>query len=78
MVAVLGLLLVAAAVLAMIQRVFFGALAESHTRIRDAGTLEIGYGSGLVFLLVLLGLLPALLTDNINSGVLSLLIRGGG
>ncbi len=78
MVAVLGLLLVAAAVLTMIQRVFFGAPAESHARIRDAGTLEIGYGSGLVFLLVLFGLLPALLTDNINSGVLSLLIRGGG
>ena len=28
--------------------------------------------------LALLGLLPAILTDNINSGVLTLLIRGGG
>jgi NADH-quinone oxidoreductase subunit M len=77
MVAVLGLLLVAAALLTMLQRVFFGSLAETHARVRDAGTLEVGYASGLVFLLVLLGLLPALLIDNINSGVLSLLIRGG-
>lgn len=77
MVAVLGLLLVAAALLTMVQRLFFGSLAESHARVRDAGTLEVGYASGLVFLLVLLGLLPALLIDNINSGVLSLLIRGG-
>jgi NADH-quinone oxidoreductase subunit M len=77
MVAVLGLLLGAAALLTMVQRLFFGSLAESHAKVRDAGTLEVGYASGLVFLLVLLGLLPALLIDNINSGVLSLLIRGG-
>jgi len=76
--AVVGLLLGAGAAIAMVHRVFFGPIAESHARIRDAGTLEIGIGSGLAFLLVLLGLLPALLTDNINSGVLSLLIRGGG
>jgi NADH-quinone oxidoreductase subunit M len=77
MVAVLGLLLGAAALLTMVQRLFFGSLAEAHARIRDAGTLEIGYASGLVFVLVLLGLLPALLIDNINSGVLSLMLRGG-
>jgi NADH-quinone oxidoreductase subunit M len=77
MVTILGLLLVAGALLTMVQRVFFGSLAESHARLRDAGTLEVGYAAALVFLLALLGLLPAILSDNINSGVLSLLIKGG-
>jgi len=77
-VAVLGSLLTAAVLLWMIQRVFFGPTPEAHARVRDAGTLELTYGSGLLIGVVALGLFPGLLMDAINAGVLTLLLRGGG
>ena len=74
--AVFGSLFVAAFLLWMIQRVFFGTPGEAHVRVRDVGTLELSYGSLLLTLLLILGLLPGLLVDGINSGVLTLLLRG--
>jgi len=76
-IAVLGILLTAAFLLWMIQRVFFGSIREAHLRVRDVGTLELTYMSLLLFLVVLLGVLPGILVDGINAGVLSLLVRGG-
>jgi NADH-quinone oxidoreductase subunit M len=76
--ALLGTLVVAGAMLLTVHRIFFGTLPERHGRVRDLGTLELASGVGLVSLIVLLGLLPAVLMDSINFSVISLLSRGGG
>jgi NADH-quinone oxidoreductase subunit M len=74
--ALLGVLAAAGAIMWMVQRVFFGPLAEQHGRVRDLGTLELAGGVGLLSLTVLIGVLPALLMDSINFSVLTLLSRG--
>jgi NADH-quinone oxidoreductase subunit M len=76
--ALLGVLVVAGVMIWAVQRIFFGALSEGHGRIRDLGTLELVNGVGLLSLIVLLGVLPAILMDSINFSVLTLLTRGGG
>jgi NADH-quinone oxidoreductase subunit M len=76
--ALLGVLVVAGAMIVTVQRIFFGATPERHGRIRDLGTLELGNTVGLLSLIVLLGVLPAILMDSINFSVISLLSRGGG
>jgi NADH-quinone oxidoreductase subunit M len=76
--ALLGVLVVAGAMIVTVQRIFFGAISERHGRIRDLGTLELANTVGLLSLIVLLGVLPAILMDAINFSVISLLSRGGG
>jgi NADH-quinone oxidoreductase subunit M len=76
--ALLGVLVVAGAMIWAVQRILFGPLPERHGRIRDLGTLELANGVGLVSLIVLLGVLPATLMDSINFSVITLLSRGGG
>jgi NADH-quinone oxidoreductase subunit M len=76
--ALLGVLLLAGAMLLAVQRIFFGAMPERHGRIRDLGTLELTSTIGLVSLIVLLGVLPAILMDSINFSVITLLSRGAG
>jgi NADH-quinone oxidoreductase subunit M len=76
--ALLGTLVVAGAMLVTVHRIFFGPVQESHGRVRDLGTLELANGVGLVSLIVLLGVLPAILMDSINFSVISLLSRGSG
>jgi NADH-quinone oxidoreductase subunit M len=76
--ALLGVLVVAGVMIVTVQRIFFGPIAERHARIRDLGTLELGNTVGLLALIVLLGVLPAILMDSINFSVISLLSRGGG
>jgi NADH-quinone oxidoreductase subunit M len=78
LVAVLGMLLLAGAMIVTVQRIFFGPLPERHGRVRDLATLELANGVGLVSLIVLLGLLPAILMDSINFSVITLLSRGSG
>jgi NADH:ubiquinone oxidoreductase subunit 4 (subunit M) len=75
---ILGGLLSAAMMVWTFQRVFFGSLNEAYARVRDLGSLELGTGVGLLCLLALLGVLPAILMDSINFSVLTLLSRGGG
>lgn len=75
---ILGGLLSAALMVWTFQRVFFGSLNEGYARVRDVGSLELGTGVGLLCLLALLGVLPAILMDSINFSVLTLLSRGGG
>ncbi len=75
--ALLGVLVVAGAMIMTVQRIFFGAIPERHGRIRDLGTLELANTVGLLSLIVLLGVLPAILMDAINFSVISLLSRGG-
>jgi NADH-quinone oxidoreductase subunit M len=76
--AVLGTLLVAAATLWTFQRIFFGPPLESERRQRDIGSLELGTSVGLLCLIVLMGVLPAILMDSINFSVLTLLSGSGG
>jgi NADH-quinone oxidoreductase subunit M len=76
--ALLGVLVVAGAMILTVQRIFFGVSHEQHARIRDLGTLELANTVGLLSLIVLLGVLPAILMDAINFSVISLLSRGGG
>lgn len=76
--AVLGLLVLAGAMILTVQRIFFGVTPERLGRLRDLGTLELFNAAGLTTLIVLLGVLPAILMDSINFSVLSLLSRGGG
>ena len=52
--------------------------AEHLSRVRDLGTLELANGVGLLSLIVLLGVLPAILMDSVNFSVLTMLSRGGG
>ncbi len=76
--ALVGVLLVAGAMILTVQRIFFGATPERFAGIRDLGTLELTNTIGLLSLLILLGVLPATLMDSINLAVISLLSRGGG
>jgi NADH-quinone oxidoreductase subunit M len=76
--AVLGILILAAAMILTVQRIFFGPTPERLGRQRDLGTLELFNAAALATLIVLLGVLPAILMDSINFSVLSLLSRGGG
>jgi NADH-quinone oxidoreductase subunit M len=76
--AVVGVLVLASAMVLTVQRIFFGATPERFARLRDLGTLELFNVAALATLIVLLGVLPAILLDSINFSVLSLLSRGGG
>jgi proton-translocating NADH-quinone oxidoreductase chain M len=76
--AVLGIFILAAAMILTVQRIFFGPTPERLGRQRDLGTLELFNAAALATLIVLLGVLPAILMDSINFSVLSLLSRGGG
>ena len=78
LVVLLGVLLIAGAMIVTVQRIFFGALPERHGRFRDLGTLELANTIGLLSLILVLGLLPAVLMDSINFSVITLLSRGGG
>jgi NADH-quinone oxidoreductase subunit M len=77
-VVLLGVLLIAGAMIVTVQRIFFGAVPERHGRFRDLGTLELANTIGLLSLILVLGLLPAVLMDSINFSVITLLSRGGG
>jgi len=76
--ALLGVLVVAGVLIWTSQRIFFGPAAEQYGRVRDVGTLELANGVGLLSLIVLLGVLPAILMDSVNFSVLTMLSRGSG
>ena len=78
LVALLGVLVVAGAMIVTVQRIFFGAAPERHGRFRDLGTLELANTIGLLALILVVGLLPAVVMDSINFSVITLLSRGGG
>ncbi len=77
-IAFLGTIGIAAGMIWSVQRIFFGPLPENYERVRDLGTLELGNAVGLLSPIVLLGVLPAILMDNINFSTLTLLSRSGG
>ena len=77
-IALIGILVLAGAMILTVQRIFFGVAPERFGRLRDLGTLELFNAAALATFIVLLGVLPAILMDSINFSVLSLLSGGGG
>jgi NADH-quinone oxidoreductase subunit M len=73
-----SLLLTAGLVISISERSFFGPLAEPFSRLRDLGTLELTYAVVLAVVIVLIGLAPGLIVNDVNFGILSLLARGAG
>jgi NADH-quinone oxidoreductase subunit M len=71
-IAVFGVLLSAGYLLWMLERVFFGALKETWSKLKDPGPVELGYMVGMLSLIFLVGVAPKLLTQLINYGVASL------
>src|SRR2546423_6143483 len=67
--ALLGVVVVAGAMIVTVQRVFFGTISERHGRVRDLGAVELGPPIRLLSLIVLLGRLAAILMGHINFSV---------
>ena len=78
--AVFGVVLSAAYLLWMLERVFFGTLKEAWNKLKDPGPLELGYMVGMLTLVFLFGVAPKVLTQLINYGLAPLTSRipGGG
>lgn len=72
---VLTLVITAGYLLWVLERVFFGPERQSWQHVGDATRLEVATVSALLFVILLLGLFPAALSDVINSGVAPLLAR---
>jgi len=65
----LGLLLGAAYILWLIQRVFFGPANTAFNGVKDAGKLELCYCIAFIVLIFVIGLFPNILTGIIEGGV---------
>jgi NADH-quinone oxidoreductase subunit M len=72
-VSVLGLLVTAAVILTVIQKVFTGPLPERWAGFADLHTGERLALAPVIALMLLLGLLPQLIVDNVNPTVVNLL-----
>jgi NADH-quinone oxidoreductase subunit M len=67
--AVFGVVLSAAYLLWMLERVFFGPLKEAWNKLKDPGPLEFGYMVGVLTVIFLLGVAPKALAQLINFGL---------
>ena len=67
LIALLGVLLAAAYMLWLIQRVFFGPVMESFDKVKDASRLEIFYCGLLILIIFAIGIYPGLLTGVIDT-----------
>jgi NADH-quinone oxidoreductase subunit M len=74
--AVFGVVLSAAYLLWMLERVFFGSLKEAWAKLKDPGPVELGYMVGMLGIILLVGVAPKLLTQLINYGVAGLTAGG--
>ncbi len=72
-VSVLGLLVTAAVILTVIQKVFAGPVPERWSHFPDLHTGERLALAPVIALMMLIGLLPQLIVDNINPTVVNLL-----
>jgi NADH-quinone oxidoreductase subunit M len=73
LVAIVGLLLGAAYMLWLIQRVFFGPVMESFNGIKDTSRLEMFYCGLLIALIFLIGIYPYILTSVMQGSFNSIL-----
>jgi NADH-quinone oxidoreductase subunit M len=69
-ISLVGVVLAAAYILWMIQRVFFGPALEKFNGVKDADKLEMVYMFVLVGLILVIGIYPAILTNVIQGGTL--------
>jgi NADH-quinone oxidoreductase subunit M len=67
--AAFGVLLSAAYLLWMLERVFFGPLKDAWNRLKDIGPLELGYMVGMLTVIFAVGVAPKAVTQLIDYGV---------
>ena len=67
--AAFGVLLSAAYLLWMLERVFFGPLKDAWNRLRDIGPLELGYMVGMLIAIFAVGVAPKAVTQLISYGL---------
>ncbi len=71
--AVLGVVVTAGYILWMLQRVFYGEVLEKFNGVSDADALEKAYMVAFVAVIMLVGIYPAILTDVIKLGIMSIM-----
>jgi NADH-quinone oxidoreductase subunit M len=77
-ISMLGILLAAAYILWLLQRVFFGPVLKKYDGIKDADKLEFFYCAVFIVAIILIGVYPMVLTDVINSGIAPIAAFWGG
>ena len=70
-----GILLSAGYILWLLERVFYGPMAEQWRGLSDATRLEMAYVGTLVVVIVLVGVYPNLLLDLIANSVAPIVAR---
>jgi NADH-quinone oxidoreductase subunit M len=60
-------------ILWMLQRVFYGEVLEKFNGVSDADALEKAYMVAFVAVIMLVGIYPAILTDVIKLGIMSIM-----
>ena len=65
----IGVILAAAYVLWLVQRVFFGSARDKFSGVADASKLEKAYCAVFVVVIFVVGIYPAILTDVLKTGV---------
>jgi NADH-quinone oxidoreductase subunit M len=78
LIALLGVLLAAAYMLWLIQRVFFGPVMDSFNGVKDASRLEVFYCGLLIAIIFTIGIYPAVLTGLIPGSFENILRFLGG
>ncbi len=77
-ISLLGVLLAAAYILWLLQRVFFGPVLKKYNGVKDADNLEKFYCAVFIVAIILVGVYPMVLTDVINSGIAPIAAFWGG
>jgi NADH-quinone oxidoreductase subunit M len=77
-ISLLGILLAAAYILWLIQRVFFGPVLKKFDGTMDADNLEKSYCAVFILAIILIGVYPMVLTDVIKTGIAPLATLFGG
>jgi NADH-quinone oxidoreductase subunit M len=77
-ISMLGILLAAAYMLMLMQKVFFGPVLDKFKGVKDADNLEKFYCAVLVLAILLIGICPTILTDVIKTGTAQIAALFGG
>ena len=78
LIALLGVLLAAAYILWLIQRVFYGPVLPAFNEVKDADKLQKFYFGMFIVLIFLIGIYPTILTSVIQNSVASVIKLLGG
>ncbi len=73
-----GILLAAAYILMLLQKVFFGPVLKKYNDVKDADRLEVFYCAVFILAIILIGVYPMVLTDVIKSGIAPIAAFWGG